>query len=393
MIKRAALYIHAALAFALLLSANAQAVEIVDKKHPPVYGAQLFVLDPAYRGDLNRFFKEVKERGVDTVYFRVFHNAQDRAHMGIYNPCPSGGVYFKSDEACVVADLLGDAVAAGHAGGVKVYAWMATRSLSFLKEEATLSRSFSPGGGTVPGYGANIFHPVVRDTIRKLFAELAESGADGVLIQDDFIMKYNEGADALACAAFTKETGITCTADTFFAAATDISGKPAFGRRTDEYRKWIEWKSGKLRDFLYEIRSNARLISPGMEWAVNIYYETPVFPEKGLAWYSQDMDALRSTGINYFAVMMYQEQIMKEMGLNKRQFLDFAETLAKRSIGAGKDEAGAVFKIQVRLFDANRTAVNEIDLKLLCNRLKRAGGTSFAQLPIDRPGDIMPVCK
>ena len=381
------------LVLTLFLSANAYAVKIVEKQQSPVYGAQLFVLDAAYKNDLNRFFMEIKKQGADTVYLRVFHNAQDRVHLGLANPCPGGGVYFESNNACVVANLLGNAVAAGHANGVKVHAWMATRSLSFLKGDAMLSRSFSPNGGTVAGYGANIFNPTVRKTIKNLFLELAASGADGILVQDDFIIKYNEGADATACAAFIKETGIACTADTFFAITKDKNGNSVFGKRTDAYQKWIKWKSEKLRDFLYEIRSEARLINPRLKWAVNIYYETPVFPDKGLAWYAQDMNMLRSAGVDYFAIMMYQEQIMKEMRLTKGKFLDFAETLAKSSISAGETPSGAVFKIQVRLFDRNRTAVNEIDLKLLCNRLKRAGGVSFIQLPVGRPGDIMPVCK
>ncbi|MDR0453303.1 MAG: hypothetical protein LBH05_00660 [Deferribacteraceae bacterium] len=384
----------ALLLLTLFLPATVYAVEIVEKQQTPVYGAQIFVLDPAYNGDLNRFFRELKERGADTVYLRVFHNVNDRVHLGLANPCPDGGVYFASKNVCVVADILKDAVAAGHANGIKVYAWMATRSLSFLKKEVTLSRSFSPGGGTVAGYGANIFNPEVRGTIKKLFFDLAASSADGILIQDDFIIKYNEGADSRACAAFTKETGIACTADTFFASSfAGPDRKPVFGARTAAYQTWIKWKSEKLSDLLYEIRYGARLINPRQKWAVNIYYETPVYPEKGLSWYAQDMNMLRGAGIDYFAVMMYQEQIIKEMGLTKTEFLDFAERLGRHSISAAKNNAGTVFKIQVRLFDNNRTAVSAEDLRLLCARLKRAGGISFVQLPVNKPSDMMPVCR
>ena len=64
---------------------------------PAVNAAQVFVMDPSYKNDVGAFFREAKAKGVDTVYFRVFHNSGDRSHFGI-SPACSSGVYFKTEE-------------------------------------------------------------------------------------------------------------------------------------------------------------------------------------------------------------------------------------------------------------------------------------------------------
>ena len=42
-----------------------------------INGAQVFVLDEKYKGNIDAFFKEAKEKGINTVFFRVFHNSKD----------------------------------------------------------------------------------------------------------------------------------------------------------------------------------------------------------------------------------------------------------------------------------------------------------------------------
>lgn len=371
-------------ALILMLPALAPAAELYTRAYPPVNGVQVFVLSPDYVSDPGVFFKELKSKGIDTVFFRVFHNSADRMHMGLENPCHDGGVYFATPYACTVADLLPEMIAYARENGIKIYAWMATRSLTFLKTPENLSESFDANArGNVPGYGANIFTPHVRDTLKGLFNSLAEYDLDGVLVQDDFVIKYSEGADRAACEKFTKDTGIECSLNTFF---TEQNGRliPV----QDKHRIWSEWKAAELENLLRELRHGARLRNPDLMWAVNIYYETPIYPDRGLAWYAHDIDGLINAGADYLAVMAYHEQISSELRLTRDEMLAFMQNLASATL-SHVQPSRAVFKLQVRLFDKNRTQVRDTDIKLVRLRIKRSGGESFVQLPVNNAEDIL----
>ena len=69
-----------------------------------INGAQVFVLDEKYKGNLDLFFKEVKSKGINTVFFRVFHNSKDRSHLNMPVTCESG-VYFETKYTCTVNNL------------------------------------------------------------------------------------------------------------------------------------------------------------------------------------------------------------------------------------------------------------------------------------------------
>lgn len=372
-------------------SANAFCLEIVEKQIPAVRGVQLFVLDGSYAGEYDRFMAELADKGTNTLFVRVFHNTVDRTHGGVANPCADGGVYFNTSEACVVDDILPAIIQSAHKYGIQVYGWMATRSLSFLKTPENMSLSFTADGNTVPGYGANIFEPFVKGKLTALFADLARTGVDGILLQDDFIMKYTEGADIFASRKFTKDTGIECAAGNFY-EVIDSSGAKRFGKATANGQIWHEWKAKQLQEMLIQLRSTVRLVNPEIKWAVNIYYETPVYPHQGLAWYSQDINGIFGAGVDYLAVMTYQEQIMSELNLDMNRFLDFVSGMSSKALDSTDNPARIIFKLQVRRFDANRTPLRDLELKLLCNRLERSGGTSFVQLPLFSPADLLSVC-
>ena len=82
---------------AVFLTATAAGAQVVLKDNPrhTINGAQVFVMDAAYKNNVGAFFKEAKAKGVDTVFFRVFHNSGDRPHFGMAPQC-KWGVYFKT---------------------------------------------------------------------------------------------------------------------------------------------------------------------------------------------------------------------------------------------------------------------------------------------------------
>ena len=281
-----------------------------------INGAQVFVLDEKYKGNLDLFFKEVKSKGINTVFFRVFHNSKDRSHLNMPINCESG-VYFETKHACSINNLLKDMVDYAHKNNIKLYAWMATRSLSFLKTADNMSMSLSAEGSDVSGYGANIFKKEVRDTLLNLFEDLARYDIDGILFQDDFIIKYTEGSDKYAAALFKQETGIDVKKENFFKSIKEYNGRKVFSEYKDEFYVWAEWKSSQLALLFKELKERAKTVNPRIKFAANVYYETPVDEAAALAWYSQKLSTLKSAGADYFAVMGYFEQISSEQKLSR----------------------------------------------------------------------------
>jgi len=71
---------------------------------------------------------------------------------------------------------------------------MATRSLSALKDIYGVDETFVVNGTKRNGYGINLFNEKVFSDIEQLFKDLLQYDIDGILIQDDFILKYDESA-------------------------------------------------------------------------------------------------------------------------------------------------------------------------------------------------------
>lgn len=352
-----------------------------------IKGAQVFVLDKAYKDNLDAFFLEAKNKGVNTVFFRVFHNSKDRSHLDIPLKCESG-VYFDTQAACVVNNLLPEAVKSAKKHDIKIFAWMATRSLSFLKDKENLSLAFNADGGETAGYGANIFKKEVRDTILQLFKDLAKNDIDGVLFQDDFIIKYNEGADEYAKKLFEDASGIKAERDTFFGKVKEYKSKKVFSEFKPEFYIWADWKSAYLAEFFKELKEQMKTVSPKILFAANVYYETPVDEKAALSWYSQKLPSLLEAGADYLAVMGYYEQIKEEQNLDRAAAAQFIGKIAENAVKTAKDEKKVIMKLQSRSFTSGK-ALDYEDFKLVCRYIKPAGDVSIAAVPVFSSSDIV----
>lgn len=351
-----------------------------------INGAQVFVLDEKYKGDIGKFFQEAKEKGINTVFFRVFHNSKDRAHLGLSLQCESG-VYYETQHACTVYDLLSDVVKAAHDNNIKLYAWMATRSLSFLKYKENMSMSLSASGGHETGYGANIFKKEVRDILLGLFEDLAKYEIDGILFQDDFIIKYTEGSDRYAAFLFKEETGIEVKSENFFKSVKTYNGRKVFSEYTENFYTWAEWKSSQLSLLFKELKERAKTHNSKIKFAANIYYETPIDEKAGIAWYSQNLTALKNAGADYFAVMGYYEQISDEKKLDRVSAAEYIGKIAESAVKMAGSEKAVIMKLQSKSFKG-AGMLSYDDYKLVCRRTRLAGDISYATVPVFSSSDI-----
>ena len=361
----------------------------IKKNYPLINGAQVFVISEEYIDNPDNFFKEAKSKGVNTIFFRVFQNKGDRTHYHLPSNCESG-VYFKTDEACVVNDIIRPLINAAHANGIKFFAWMATRSLSFLKDSDNISYSFSPDNIITTGYGANIFKQNVRQKLIGLFRDLASYNIDGILMQDDFIIKYTEGADKEAVTLFKKETGLNATPELFFDGISTYNNKKIFVKYKQPFYTWASWKNKHLTELLAELINTAKNVNPNIMFAANVYYETPINPKQGLAWYSQDLSVLNKIGIDYLAVMGYSEQIADEQHLNIKKTGSLIKKIALSTIkNTDNDPSRVIIKLQSKSFKGNGM-LSKKDFNIICSEIQKIKNISTAIVPIFSDKEIYP---
>ena len=67
---------------------------------------------------------------MDTLILRVFQNKGDRMYQFV-TPRREEGVYFKTEYAPVVDDILGKVTEIAHRNGLEIFAWMTTRYANY----------------------------------------------------------------------------------------------------------------------------------------------------------------------------------------------------------------------------------------------------------------------
>jgi len=370
----------------LLIAAGSSFADI----YPRLSGVQVFVLDSQYKGDMDSLFSGLKDHGVDTVFLRVFHNSVDRYHFLEKNSdCPTG-VYFQTDKACVVSDVLSEAVSSARKNGMKIFAWMATRTLSFLKTPDNMEKEFHQTG-LKDGYGVSIFSPDAAETIRGLFRDLASYDIDGILFQDDFILRYREGASEHALAQYRQDTGVDLTRDMLFGCTGENGVTKVPGGCSETFLPWTRWKNEKMMEFYQSLKIESLKINPDLVFAGNVYYETPLSQAKGMSWYAQSIDSMLAYGFDYLAVMGYHSQIAGELELSSGDALKVVEQIAENLEEKVEPHTRILMKVQRISFSKSKKLTEE-EIDSVCSFLEGSDNISSVVVPVNSLADLEGTC-
>lgn len=351
------------------------ALTLIEHKYDIIKGVQVFNLN-FKRSELDTFLATVKNNGFNTIFLRVFHNEQDRYHFLEESSCKSG-VYFQTKKLCVVNNVLDYFIERAHSYHLKVYAWMATRSLSALKDVYGIDKTFTINGAKRDGYGLNIFNEKAFSDIVELFKELASYKLDGILIQDDLILKYDESASAEALKRFYVDTGINL-------AMTHMDKNIA--------DKFAEWKVKQLKYFLSKIVWDVKYLNPALKIALNIYYETPLYIDNAKKWYAQSLDDLKDTGVDYFAFMSYHKQIEEENNLEFYDAVSLINDGLKYLIDVIEPDSRVIAKFQIKSFP-DKKYINKLEFKQLCDVVNSYNKIGVIVLPVDDKTDLKYSCE
>lgn len=348
-----------------------------------IIAAQVSTLDFENRGQLARFFQGLKAAGVNTVIVRVFQNPGD----GFHKLCPAQaqtGYYFKTGSAPVVCDLLGVIAEEAQRSGLKTFAWMNSRNADYGVEDRSDLHSRYYDFATKSyktGRGLCIFHPEVRARLAGLYRDLAQYPIDGVLVQDDLMLRHNEDFSALAVRRYLQERGKAASPELFYRGVSTGADKPYVKSYTDAFREWSGWKAEKLLELADFLRAALKAENPGIRFGLNFYYETGLKPEQALYWFSQDLKTAAARKYDFYSLMLYHRQVRDELNLSQPE-LDSALALAGGNFISALGPQGApLIKLMTRDFRSNQP-IPEPELARVVKTIKGRELSGVAFFPV-----------
>lgn len=285
---------------------------------------QIVVLEDATLEELRPMLRAWREAGFDTAVLRAFHLPGDRPHgpAAFLATDESQGVYFPTDQAPVIMDLMTPFAAICREEGLKAFAWMVTRDARFGESGLPSEMIYHPPSGAIrPIPRLDVIDPGVLEHLEVLFSDLARTGIDGILLQDDLSSRIVEGFTEGNIQRYMEETGDAVPPYRHLKQVTAQDGR-SYLKAAPAFDRWVRWKTRRLVNVARRLQDAVTEAVPGTALVMNQMYETLTDPVNGRLWLSQDLRISLREGPPYAAVMLYHRQMQDELGLGLADTFD-----------------------------------------------------------------------
>ena len=91
----------------------------------------------------------------------------------------------------------------------------------------------------------------------------------------------------------------------------------------------------------------ARESNPNLQFGINLYYEAVLNHSNGVAWFSQTLSEALEKNFDYYAVMAYHRQTMKELKMEERKAMDLMAEVAGKAVKSVGDPSKVLMKMQI----------------------------------------------
>jgi len=343
-----------------------------------MYAAQVSYLPARTYEEAGEEFRQMRQAGFDTVILRVFQNPGDRLYP-FAAPRTEAGVYFQTTEARVVDDILPELIPRARAAGLRVFAWMSTLSLPIETSWDLRGRRYDlVSGEVVAGERLDPFHPEVRRRLLTIFRDLGRYDLDGILLQDDLVLRHTEGFSVAAMGAYHLHSSRLPDPLDFYADRQPAS--PQVRTYSPAFWEWARWRNRSLLQLAGDLGTAARQENPRLQVAINLMYEALSNPQGALAWLAQDFEATREAGFDYLSVMAYQRQMARELKVSPEAAVDLIRQMVRDGLARMEDPAALLIKVQATDFDS-RLPIDPAEWQAVTAAVRGAGATSVAVFP------------
>jgi tetratricopeptide (TPR) repeat protein len=345
--------------------------------------------------EVEKRMKELKSAGVNTIILRVFQNKGDRTYPFVTGHREEG-VYFKTEYAPVVDDILGKLAEIAHRNGLEIFAWMTTRYADFGLKGSPEYRCMKYNFETKKmemARGFNLFHPEVLKRLENLFRDLGRTPIDGILFQDDLILKHDEDFSAEANQAFLKEYGYLPDPGLFYIDPYKSDpGKYYVKGYTDRFWTWANWKNRWLMNVAKRLMEASRESNPNLQFAINLYFEAVLNDLNGVAWFSQSLSGALRNDFDYYAVMAYHRQAMKNRNIEVGEAIGLMAEATQKAADAVGDPSKVLMKVWILDWKGNGAVSTELaprkEVEDILAAILNRGKVSLAFVPYIDPFPI-----
>ncbi|MEA1921046.1 MAG: family 10 glycosylhydrolase [Pseudomonadota bacterium] len=315
----------------------------------PLIGAQISVLEEENWRACEKYFYELRKKGYNSIILRVFHNRKDRFHSLVKEADRKQnreGVYFNTDQAPVILDILTPACASAHRAGLKIFVWMTTLKANYARNSRPQVLSYDEKSGSIIRE-ENLLAPTAStniDFLKKLFLDLAAYPIDGILLQDDLMLRHNQGFEQIDGTITPNPKNLYQHTDK---NRTQISVyKPLFHR-------WRRQQALALQHVANTIFTTCRSLKPALLCAQNTHYELLYNDDWGRDWFACTQESLAASQADYLMVMAYQERIKRELELvTERELSSTMLKIFENGLTHGKERI--IFKFETPTPTASR---------------------------------------
>ena len=348
----------------------------------PLRAVQVMLFNGQGPGSIDRELRRLKASGVDTVIVRVFHNRGDRYYRlkGIKG---GPGVYFKTTGAPVLSDVLSIVVRLAKRHKLKVFAWMTTRYANYgLEDRDDLAcKGYDlKQRRLVKCKGLDLFSDSVLRHLEGLFRDLASYDIDGILFQDDLVLRHNEGFGPNAERLYKWRSSRGPLDPESFYIRTEGSTYVGY---TTRFWEWSAWKNKRLIFVTERLKRVARARNPKVKFAINLMYESVTNPPFALAWLSQDLKRAAASGFDYYSIMAYHRQMADELEKDPYEIRLLIKQMAREAlktvVGGGGRPEQVLIKFQTVDWNSGEPLSNGELVGLI--RSVKTSGVSLALVP------------
>src|SRR3990172_8926569 len=329
--------------------------------------------------------ERLKAAGMDTIILRVFHNRNDRFYPFVKSGKLNNesGVYFNTTHSPVIEDILGPLLYIAHKKGLKVFAWMTTRYANYgLENKNNLgckAYDFSTKD-IVPCKGLDLFNKDAVEHLERLFNDLSVYPLDGILFQDDLVLRHNEGFGPYAQLLFEKDNSKRLVPAELYRNVSENGRGGYSADYTDEFWRWAAWKNKRLLDIADRLRVVVKKKSPDVKFAINLMYESISNPTYAMAWLSQSLDEAVKQGFDYYAIMAYHQQMQDELKKEPYEIYTLIERMTADAVRLVGEPHRVLMKLQTIDWDTSMP-LSAREVINLARKIQEAGNISLAVVP------------
>ncbi len=350
---------------------------LLEEEKEPMRAVQVLLFKGNDLGEIEEELDILKSAGINTVIIRVFQNRGDRIYPSV-SPKSKVGVYFKTSHSPVVADILGDIIKIAHERGIKVFAWMTTRYADYGMEKRSDAgcKGYDPLTGKVNGCkGLDLFNEEAVRYLEALYSDLADYDIDGVLFQDDLVLRHTEGFGPHAEAFCRRNTGRKLNPEAMY--RLDGEGRIHY---TPEFWEWAWLKNRRLLEVAGRLKAVVRAKRPGTDFAINLMYEAVSNPRYALAWLSQNLEESVREDFDYYAIMAYHRQMSDELSVGYDEVSSLIEQMALDATETVGDPQKVLMKIQISDW-RDSTSIPDSEVTDMIHGVRKTERISLAVVP------------